>query len=54
MLLSGNHAAIERWRRQQALLRTAQRRPDLLEQRPLSKADRVLLLDGGAGETGES
>jgi tRNA (guanine37-N1)-methyltransferase len=52
--VSGNHAAIERWRRQQALLRTARRRPDLLEGRPLSDADRALLLDGGAGETGES
>jgi len=28
-LLSGNHAAIEKWRREQALARTAQRRPDL-------------------------
>ncbi len=30
ILLSGNHAAIERWRREQALARTRQRRPDLL------------------------
>ena len=30
ILLSGNHAAIERWRREQALERTRQRRPDLL------------------------
>jgi tRNA (guanine37-N1)-methyltransferase len=30
MLLSGNHAHIERWRREQALERTSQRRPDLL------------------------
>jgi tRNA (guanine37-N1)-methyltransferase len=29
VLLSGNHAAIEKWRREQALERTAQRRPDL-------------------------
>jgi tRNA (guanine37-N1)-methyltransferase len=29
VLLSGNHAAIEQWRREQALARTAQRRPDL-------------------------
>ncbi len=28
-LLSGNHAAIERWRRQQAIRRTAEKRPDL-------------------------
>jgi tRNA (guanine37-N1)-methyltransferase len=31
ILLSGHHAAIEKWRRQQALLRTQERRPDLLE-----------------------
>jgi tRNA (guanine37-N1)-methyltransferase len=30
ILLSGNHAAIERWRQQQALKRTSERRPDLL------------------------
>lgn len=30
VLLSGNHAEIERWRRQEALRRTAERRPDLL------------------------
>ena len=29
VLLSGNHAAIDKWRREQALARTAQRRPDL-------------------------
>ena len=33
VLRSGDHAAIRRWRMQQALGRTAQRRPDLLEQR---------------------
>ncbi|MEP6739103.1 MAG: tRNA (guanosine(37)-N1)-methyltransferase TrmD [Caldimonas sp.] len=31
VLLSGNHAAIERWRREQSLLLTAERRPDLLD-----------------------
>ncbi|MCL0036128.1 tRNA (guanosine(37)-N1)-methyltransferase TrmD [Dehalococcoidia bacterium] len=35
VLLSGNHAEIARWRREQAVLRTLARRPDLLE-----KADR--------------
>jgi len=39
VLLSGNHALIERWRRQQALLRTWQRRPDLLENASLTDAD---------------
>jgi tRNA (guanine37-N1)-methyltransferase len=32
-LVSGNHAEIERWRREQALARTEQRRPDLLEKK---------------------
>jgi tRNA (guanine37-N1)-methyltransferase len=36
VLLSGHHAAIERWRRGQSALRTSQRRPDLLAQSPLS------------------
>jgi tRNA (guanine37-N1)-methyltransferase len=43
VLLSGNHDAIRRWRRQQSLLRTWQRRPDLLEQNKLSSEDRQLL-----------
>ena len=49
VLLSGNHAAIERWRRKQALGRTATRRPDLLEQRKreqgLSKEEETLLAE---------
>ncbi|MBK6332335.1 MAG: tRNA (guanosine(37)-N1)-methyltransferase TrmD [Thermomonas sp.] len=43
VLLSGNHAGIARWRRQQALGRTWLRRPDLLDEAGLSKADRTLL-----------
>jgi tRNA (guanine37-N1)-methyltransferase len=43
VLLSGDHARIARWRRQQSLLRTLQRRPDLLEKAPLSEEDRQLL-----------
>jgi len=43
ILLSGNHAEVERWRRQQALLRTRQRRPDLLAGAELSEADREFL-----------
>jgi len=46
VLRSGNHAAIARWRRQQALVRTWLRRPDLLEGRELSRADRALLDEG--------
>ena len=34
VLLSGNHALIEAWRREQARIRTAQRRPDLLSEPP--------------------
>ncbi len=43
VLRSGDHAAIARWRRQQALGRTWLRRPDLLDEAGLSKADRLLL-----------
>ncbi|HEX6779854.1 MAG TPA: tRNA (guanosine(37)-N1)-methyltransferase TrmD [Ktedonobacterales bacterium] len=43
MLLSGNHGAIARWRRKEALRRTRARRPDLLAQVELSKLDRTLL-----------
>ncbi len=43
MLLSGHHAEIARWRREQALRRTAMLRPDLLERAPLSEAERVLV-----------
>ena len=45
VLLSGNHADIARWRLKQALGRTWQRRPDLLERRGLSEAERALLND---------
>jgi len=36
VLLSGNHALIDRWREEQSILRTFERRPDLLETAPLS------------------
>ncbi|MDK9717753.1 MAG: tRNA (guanosine(37)-N1)-methyltransferase TrmD [Trichlorobacter sp.] len=42
-LLSGNHAEIIRWRREQSLKRTAERRPDLLTQAVLSDKDRLFL-----------
>jgi len=41
--MSGNHAAITRWRLKQSLGRTWQRRPELLERRTLTKEERVLL-----------
>ncbi len=43
VLLSGNHAAIHRWRRKQALGRTRLRRPDLLESLALDDHDQALL-----------
>ena len=49
VLLSGNHAEIDRWRRRQALLRTFQRRPDLLETADLDEADRRFLASRPAG-----
>ena len=43
VLLSGDHEAIRRWRRKQALGRTWQRRPDLLEDRELDEEAKLLL-----------
>lgn len=43
VLLSGNHAKIEQWRRQESLKRTFERRPDLLESAELSEADHAFL-----------
>ena len=43
VLMEGNHEAIRRWRRKQALGRTSLRRPDLLGNRELSDEDRRLL-----------
>jgi tRNA (guanine37-N1)-methyltransferase len=49
-LLSGDHARIARWRREQALLRTWQRRPDLLAKAELSESDKKFLADLEKGE----
>jgi tRNA (guanine37-N1)-methyltransferase len=43
VLKSGNHADIARWRKKQALGRTWQRRPELLQARQLADSDRMLL-----------
>ena len=43
VLLSGHHANIEKWRREQSILRTLERRPDLLETAELTKADQKFL-----------
>ena len=45
VLMSGDHAAIARWRRKQALGRTWQRRPDLLEGVLLDEKDKKLLVE---------
>ncbi|MEE9493576.1 MAG: tRNA (guanosine(37)-N1)-methyltransferase TrmD [Gammaproteobacteria bacterium] len=43
VLMSGDHAAIERWRQKESLGRTWQRRPDLLERIQLSEQQQALL-----------
>ncbi len=43
VLLSGDHAKIAKWRREQSLLRTLQQRPDLLATAPLTTADKKFL-----------
>lgn len=43
VLLSGNHAEIEKWRRKQSLLITREKRPDLFAKVELSKEDKKLL-----------
>jgi tRNA (guanine37-N1)-methyltransferase len=65
ILSSGDHAKVARWRREQALLRTWLRRPDLLNSAPLSDQDRAYLAtlntkaqrheegEGGTAELGE-
>jgi len=52
VLLSGDHQAIARWRRKQALRRTRERRPDLLRAATLSGLDRTLLAELDAEEAG--
>lgn len=42
ILLSGHHANVEKWRREQSVIRTAQRRPDLLEKADLSEKEKEL------------
>jgi len=43
VLLSGDHGRIARWRREQSLLRTWRRRPDLLDNAPLTEQDQKFL-----------
>jgi tRNA (guanine37-N1)-methyltransferase len=51
ILLSGNHAWITKWRREQSLLRTLRKRPDLLMSASLSKADKQFLDSLEAGKS---
>lgn len=53
ILLSGNHAAVARWRRKESLRRTRLHRPDLLARAELSAADRKLLAEVEAEITAE-
>lgn len=43
ILLSGHHANVEKWRREQSIIRTLERRPDLLEHANLNKKERQFL-----------
>ncbi|MDP1897720.1 MAG: tRNA (guanosine(37)-N1)-methyltransferase TrmD, partial [Sulfurimicrobium sp.] len=45
VLMSGNHALIQKWRLKQALGRTWQRRPDMLAKRQLTKEESRLLTE---------
>lgn len=45
VLITGHHANVEKWRREQALKRTADRRPDMLEKAQLSENDMKFLSD---------
>jgi tRNA (guanine37-N1)-methyltransferase len=45
ILLSGDHGKIEKWRREQALLRTLARRPDMLENAELTESEQQFLAD---------
>lgn len=42
ILLSGHHANVEKWRREQSIIRTAERRPDLLEKAELNEKEKEL------------
>lgn len=53
VLLSGNHEAIRKWRRMQALRSTYLKRPDLLHDRALTDEDKRMLSEIGASEFDE-
>ena len=51
VLLSGDHAKIAKWRREQSLVRTLRQRPDLLANAPLNEADKKFLKSLGYGNS---
>ena len=51
ILYSGNHKAIEKWRKKQSLKLTKELRPDLLEKRAISKEEKKLLAELDSHET---
>jgi len=53
VLVSGDHGAVRRWRRKEALRRTIERRPDLLVGRPLDREETALLAELRAEEEEE-
>ena len=53
VLRNGNHGEIAKWQREQSLLVTAQRRPDLLRTAPLTQQDIDLLRERGLWPSGE-
>lgn len=53
VLLTGHHENIRRWRREQALLRTAKLRPDMLKTAELSQEDRRFLVENGFSDPKE-
>ncbi len=50
VLLSGHHENIRKWRRQEALKRTLQKRPDLFEKIELQEEDKQILKDFEMGK----
>ena len=50
VLISGHHANIEKWKREQSLLNTAKKRPDMLKKAELTKEDKKILQKLGITE----
>ena len=50
VLLSGHHANIKKWRREQSIIRTYQKRPDMLETAPLTAKEKLFVEKLKSGE----